>query len=338
VSVTSHIVIVGAGAVGGYIAGHLAAQGVRVSVLEDWSEHADVIRREGLTICEPSRKIVGRPAVIDHLSQLPELRPTLVALCCKIPHLETWVRRIRNVGSYDGPWLATLNGLADLALGRMVGPNNVIGCIVTGLFAELERPGHVRRSRDPRPAGPALFRVGELAHPTGARVSEIADLLRLIDAAEEVQDLLKARWTKLVFNAMTSPLGAVSGQPTRILFLDPTLRLEMLAIAYEVVRVAQAAGQSIDPVCGVPGTTWQSAAAGDGSADASVTEALVRYGSTIDPGARSGMAQDLSRGRGTEVDAINGAVAEEAARFGIEAPANLAIIDRLHRMAITSTG
>ncbi len=48
------------------------------------------------------------------------------------------------------------------------------------------------------------------------------------------------------------------------------------------------------------------------------------------------MAQDLARGRPTEVDLLNGAVVEEAAARGLAAPANVAIIARLHARSAAS--
>ena len=146
----------------------------------------------------------------------------------------------------------------------------------------------------------------------------------------KVADLPRARWTKLVFNAMTSPLAAVHGKPTRALFLDPSLRAEMLELAYEAVRVATLAVTEIDEICDVPGALWHAAANGEPTARAALDRELVRYGEGISASASSGMMQDLARGRPTEVDQINGAIVEEAEARGLSATANRAIIARLH--------
>ena len=45
-----------------------------------------------------------------------------------------------------------------------------------------------------------------------------------------------ARWTKLVFNAMTSPLSALESCPTRELFMRPALRAKLTALALEAFK------------------------------------------------------------------------------------------------------
>ena len=94
-----------------------------------------------------------------------------------------------------------------------------------------------------------------------------------------------------------------------------------------MVRAALASGVALDPVCGVPGVVWAAAARGEGLR--ALEEALIRYGEKLDPKAVSGMVQDRARGRRTEVALINGAAAREAARHGLPAPMNAALIARL---------
>ena len=93
--------------------------------------------------------------------------------------------------------------------------------------------------------------------------------------------------------------------------------------------MADAAGVALDPVCGIAGARWAAAARGEAAALADVEVGLLRYGGKVDPGATSGMAQDLARGRRTEVSLINGAVVAEAARLRRVAPVNAALVAAL---------
>ena len=106
-----------------------------------------------------------------------------------------------------------------------------------------------------------------------------------------------------------------------------------MALALEVVAVADAGGIALDAICGIPGAVWTQAARGDAAARAAVDAGLRAYGAKVDPAATSGMAQDLSRGRRTEVSLINGTVVTQAARHGRDAPANAAIVTRLEAMS-----
>ncbi|WP_338665630.1 ketopantoate reductase C-terminal domain-containing protein [Pararoseomonas sp. SCSIO 73927] len=321
------LLVVGAGAVGAYLAGHLAAAGEPVVVLEPWDPNRQAIRTQGLRIDEPSGRLEMRLRLIDTVEEIASVAPGLVVLCTKLADAPATVERIETV--YRGPYLVTLNALADLDLAEQLGADRVMGCIVTGLFANLVGPGTVRRHRRRLDGGAPTFRLGETAGPAGPRLRALATTLGQVDRAEVVDDLPAARWTKMVFNCMTSPLSALHRRPIRDLFLDPDLRAEMTRVGLEVAAAAGAAGMRLNTLCGVPGATWLAAARQEPTALAALDVGLVRYGGALDSGATSGMAQDLARGRRTEVSLINGAVVERAARLGLAAPANAALVTAL---------
>ncbi len=329
------VLVVGAGAVGAYIAAHLARSGETVRVLENWAPNREAIRDRGIFVEEPAGDFRVPVGTIDAASDIRALAPRLVILCPKLADAPAALAAIEP--HYDGPYLVTLNALADFDLAQQIGPARVMGCIVTGLFANLVEPGHMRRHRRRGDGGPATFRIGETAGLATPRIHALTALLGQVDGAEAVDDLRAARWTKLVFNCMTSPLCAVRRTSLRSLFLDPALRAELSALGFEVVRVAAAAGVTLDGICGIAGATWTAAAHGDSAALAQVEDGLQRYGQKVDPAAISGMAQDLARGRRTEVSLINGAVVAQARRLGMAVPANAAVISHLDSLT-GSTG
>ena len=321
------LLVVGAGAVGGYIAAHLARAGEPVVVLESWAPNREAIAANGLAVEEPggdfrvSLKMVATPA------EAAALAPRLVILCTKLADAPAVVTELEH--HLHVPYLVTLNALADLDLAHRLGAARVMGCIVTGLFANLVAPGRLQRHRLRHDGGAATFRVGEAAGPATPRIRAMVELLGKVDKAEAVDDLPAARWTKLVFNCMTSPLSALRGAAIRDLFLEPRLRHEMIELALEVIEVADAEHVGHDPICGIPGATWSAAARREPAALAALEEGLIRYGQKLAPGAISGMAQDLARGRRTEAWLINGAVVEQARQRGLEAPAHAALIAQL---------
>lgn len=324
------LLVVGAGAVGGYLAAHLQRLGQDVLVLESWAPHRDALRAGGLLVEEPSSAFTERLRVIGDAGELGSTVPGLALLCTKLPDAAASVAALERV--YRGPYLVTLNALADLTLAAELGAGRVMGCIVTGLFAHLVAPGRLVRHKQRLHGGPPTFRLGEAAGPPTPRLHALVALLGQVDGAEAVPDLPRARWTKLVFNAMTSPLSALHGRPLRDLFLEEGLRAEMLLVALEVVATAAASGVALDPICGVTGEVWQDAARGTPVALTRVSDGLARYGAGLDPAAVSGMAQDLARGRRTEVALINGAVVEAATRLGRTAPVNAELVRRLEAL------
>jgi 2-dehydropantoate 2-reductase len=327
----SRLLVVGAGAVGGYVAAHLARAGEDVAVLEDWAPNRDAIRARGIAVEEPSGDFGAVVKVVERAAEAD-----LVILCTKLADADQAVAAIEPW--HRGPYLVTLNALADLDLARRLGADRVTGCIVTGLFAHLVAPGVVRRHRKRGDGGAATFRIGETHGAATPRIHALVELLGKVDGAEAVEDLPAARWTKLVFNAMTSPLCALRRTNLRTLFLDEALRAEMTAVAIEVVSVADASGVRLDAICGMPGAVWAAAARGEAQARVDLDAGLLRYGAKVDPGATSGMAQDLARGRRTEVAFINGAVVAEAQRLSLPAPVNAALVAALESLSPSGAG
>lgn len=327
------ILIAGCGAVGGYLAAHLVRLGEQVTALDPWAENRAAIAAQGMRIEEPTGNFSAPLPVVATPAELRGRNFDHAILCCKLPEAMPLLDALEEVAGYRGLYLATLNGLVDAEIARKVGASRVMGCIVFGFFGHLAGPGLVQRHRARNPGGsPAMLRIGEVEGPATPRVRDLAALLGRIDAAEVVEDLPRARWTKLVFNSMTSPLAAVTGGHQRPIFLDAALRPELAALALEGVRIAAAAGVTVDSICGIAGGTWHRAAAGDAEALAAVDAGLIRFGGGVLPGATSGMAQDLARGRRTEVDFLNGALVEEGRRLGVDAPAHRAVIARLKAM------
>src|SRR5438552_16910084 len=77
------IVVVGAGAIGGYTGGNLAHNGFAVTLVDPWPEHIEAIRRDGLALegVTPDEFVLARPKTL-HLTEnlhLATERPTDIA-------------------------------------------------------------------------------------------------------------------------------------------------------------------------------------------------------------------------------------------------------------------
>jgi 2-dehydropantoate 2-reductase len=221
------ILVIGAGAVGGYIAAHLARAGEAVAVLEPWAPNREAIRAHGLAVEEPSGDFRIDLPMIASAAEVPAMAPGLVILCTKLADSPAMVAALQ--GTHRAPYLVTLNALADLDLAARIGADRVMGCIVTGLFANLVEPGRLQRHRRRHDGGAASFRIGEVAGPATPRIQAMVQRLGQVDRAEAVDDLPAARWTKLVFNAMTSPLCALHRTNLHALFTEAPMRAAMQA-------------------------------------------------------------------------------------------------------------
>ena len=114
-------------------------------------------------------------------------------------------------------------------------------------------------------------------------------------------DIAAELWTKMVMNCAYNALSALTrAQYGRIVQSDPVRDFGMRAIA-ETVAVARAEGVLLS--------------------ERAVAEAALRLAEKM-TGATSSMAQDIARGRRTEIDSLNGYVARRGAALGIATPVN----------------
>jgi 2-dehydropantoate 2-reductase len=154
--------------------------------------------------------------------------------------------------------------------------------------------------------GPGKVQIGRPAGAgSRARLERLADLLASggMDVTV-VDDPWPSVWRKVVTNAAVNPITALTGTTNAELLSDPAASRVADALAREVARVATAAGVPIGEDEAV--RQWRAMAGLTGAN-------------------RSSMLQDVSAGRGTEIDAISGAVARAAERLGVAAPLNQAM-------------
>lgn len=150
-------------------------------------------------------------------------------------------------------------------------------------------------------------------------------LLRAGLVVEQVADLDGVLWGKLLLN-LNNAVNALCNRPLREQLLDPCLRRVLAAAQTEALSCLVAAG--LRPQVQLPVPAW-------------VVPHLLRLPTwlfqrvaqrmlAIGPHARSSMWEDLTRGRKTEVDALNGAVVALGRAHGVPTPVNSALVSAVH--------
>ncbi|MEO8441506.1 MAG: ketopantoate reductase C-terminal domain-containing protein, partial [Betaproteobacteria bacterium] len=140
------------------------------------------------------------------------------------------------------------------------------------------------------------------------------------------------RWSKLAANTMTTGLSALAGLDlNEVVEWQPARRLQ-IRLAAEAIRVGHACGYKLEAIRGLPSEKWLAAADGDATAAAEVEQCMLDGLRRRPEGGRSGTAQDLAKGRRTEVDFMNGYVAERGAACGAPAPTHAAVAGLVRRI------
>lgn len=336
---TQKLAFVGAGALGGYVGGNLAELGHDVTFIDPWPEQVEAIRAgrfelDGMT---PEERFTVRKAKALHITEAQSL--------AKAPVDVAFV----SMKSYDTAWATTLiapylapqgfivslqNCLNEETIAGIVGWGRVVGVVASLISVDLHEVGRIRRTVPKGGDKHTVFRIGEPHGRVTPRVEELVQWFRGIDSAKATTNLWGERWTKLVQNAMNNPITAATGLSTPACLADPTIRRFSLQVAREGIRVGQALGYQLEKIRGIDADTIARAAEGDRAALDTVESTLVpKPGSN--PRAdlqRPSMAQDILKGRRTEIDAMNGFIARKGAELGIPTPANAKITELVTRI------
>ncbi|HYC48165.1 MAG TPA: 2-dehydropantoate 2-reductase [Burkholderiales bacterium] len=322
---SKRILVVGAGAIGGYAGGHMTRMGHDVTFVDAWPEHVEYMREHGihisgLTAGETCTIRVNALHVTD-VQRFAKERPFDIAFVCVKSYDTEWATQlVKPYLAPNGFVVSLQNCINEERIAGIVGWGKTVGCIASLVAAELYKPGHIKRTVPMGGEKHIVYRVGEPHGRVTPRVQEVAELLRSADSAKVTTNLWGERWSKLVVNSMRNGLSAATGLSGNERDLAEGSRWLSIRLGSEAVRVGQALGYQLEKMLGMDPETL--ARAGEGSADAltEITDKLVTMAKTRSDEQRPSMAQDMAKGRRTETDFINGYVAERGAFIGVPAP------------------
>jgi 2-dehydropantoate 2-reductase len=292
------IAVVGAGAMGSVYAGLLADAGHEVWAVDSWQEHVDAIRKGGLRVEGASGDRVVRVQATTDAADVGEAE--LVVIATKAQDVEAAAESARALVGAETLVLPIQNGLGgpDIAA-SILGEERVAIGVVGGFGASIVGPGHTHHH------GLELVRLGERKGPVTPRIEAIAQVWRsagfTVQTYDDVDQLV---WEKLICNVTFSGPCAVLGWTIGEVIADPSAWTVASRCGQEAFAVAKALGVSLgfdDPV------------------------AYVRAFGLKIAGARPSLLLDLTAGRRSEIDFINGAIPRAGREVGVATPFNEAI-------------
>ncbi len=206
------IVIVGAGAVGGYAGAHMAQAGEDVTFIDPWPAHVEHMRKHGLRVThamkEPEFTVPVRALHVTDAQQLAKEKPVDIAFVCMKSYDTAWATMlIRQYLAPDGYVVSLQNCMNEETIAGIVGWGKTLGCIASSITVDLPEPGHVHRGAAKHGAAHTVFRAGEVHGRITPRAEEVCRLVAYADSAKVTNNLWGERWSKLVANAMQNGLS-----------------------------------------------------------------------------------------------------------------------------------
>ena len=299
------ILMVGAGALGGFVGACLTRAGEELILLESNPARARLLNDAGLIITQTGKEEVSVPVRV--VTSVADLAPfDLIFIAVKTYQTAEAVRAVQGVAGPATWFLSMQNGIGNAeAIAGLVGAERVL-CGVT--YHSIQHAGPARLNYR---IGIKPMQIAPLAGQVTPEIEAIAEVFRHAGldtiVAPNIDHVL---WQKLLHNAAINPVSAVTGLTCREILADDDLIAFTRDLTEEILAVMRARGVPIvdpeDPFRPILGS-------------------LKALGKN-----RPSMWQDLSRGTRTEVDAINGAIVAEAARHGLAAPHNAALVRFIH--------
>jgi 2-dehydropantoate 2-reductase len=315
------IAVVGTGANGGSIAADLALAGEDVVLVEQWPEHVEAMRSQGLTVKMPDRSITV-PVRALNLCEVATLRESFDVVLLLVKAYDTrWAAHL--IAPYlepHGVMVGVQNGMTTSIVAEVAGEERMVGAVIE-ITSAMTVPGIIDRH-----SGPAhsWFAVGSI-HPAAVRHEEtIASLLRHSGSVEISDDIEAAKWMKLVSNATTLVTSAILGLSIADASAIPDMRDVMLCSGQEALDAAVGLGKPIMPIFGLNKDHVKR--------PEMVVEALLDglLAGFVLPHSVSTVLQDWTKGRRSEVDDINGHVLRAAKQLGSHARVNAAVVELAH--------
>ncbi len=288
----SQIMMVGAGAVGGFFGAHLARRHSGLSFLLR-PKTCEAVQTRGLTLRSAKETFTVRPPVASDPRRLPQ--PDLVILANKVYDLDEVLAQIEPVLTDRTVILTLQNGVdvEDRLIARLKRD-----CVVGGvayIYAKIAEPGVIDHYKKGSVA------IGELMGHTSERVSAIAALFKEAGLSFRIsEDIRRIKWEKMCWNCAFNPLTVLIDDRVAKALEQPEMLRVIHAIVGEVAAVSAALKVPLP----------------DDTADK-----MVRATQEIRD-IHTSMYDDWKAGRPTEIDSLNGYIVARGRELGIPTPLN----------------
>jgi 2-dehydropantoate 2-reductase len=320
------IAVLGTGANGSCIAANLVDAGRDVVLIDQWPEHVEAMRRDGLRVTIRDGEPGGLHLKVraHHLCDIAAFHEPfdIVLLCMKAYDTRWACELIKPYLKPDGMLIGMQNCMVANEIADIVGVERTIGCVVE-LSSEMFTPGLVRRNTEP---ARTWIGLGTLGGGTEKRLAEMQRLLSPVGKVDIKDNILAAKWSKLVVNAMCLGPFAMVGLPLIDALKVPGMRDLIIECGEEAMRVGHDLGYPVEPIFGLTAAEL----AGSNRPAEKLFDTLAAH---VGPGrSRNTVLQDLLKGRRSEVEMINGMVAAESKKHGYAASTNARVAEIVRRI------
>jgi len=288
-----NIIIIGAGAIGTYLAAVISREYDVTLVGKKEHHHKDhfkVIQKNGILL-SGFQTVMSKVLTTRELKKIPT--KSLVIVTTKAYDVKTVFEDLKNIVKNDTVFMLIQNGIGIKEEVKEILPNEIIRA-VTGIGAEIIRPGEVRTS------------WGKVVLENTKSAEKVYEIFSKSTFDTSISDDIKQEeWLKLSINAFVNPLTTLLQIRSRMLS-KPEIRVLVEKVIDEVLAVADKEGYPVP------------------------REKVIKTISRLRQYKNySSMYQDVKKGKKTELDYITGAIIRLAKKHKISVPYNEFLYDAI---------
>ncbi|MBQ8831730.1 MAG: 2-dehydropantoate 2-reductase [Oscillospiraceae bacterium] len=309
--------IYGAGSLGTVLGAYITKNGGEIDLINRNRAHVDALNEKGARITGTTDMTVPVHAITpDEMTG----KYDVILLMTKQLNNRKVVTNLKDFLTEDGVIVTLQNGLPEPLIAEIVGSDHTMGCTVEW-GATMSESGVCILTSAPDSLS---FHMGKMDGISDKQFKTVTDLLELMCPVHEEENLIGARWSKLLINSTFSGLGTVVGGVFGDVSENKEARKVALYCMKECIDVGHASGATFAPVQGKNITKLFYWTNGLKKAFASFLMPIaMKKHRNIEPS----MLRDIRNGKMCEIDEINGIICAYGRKYGVATPVNDRIVE-----------
>ncbi len=309
--------IYGAGSLGTILGAYITKNGGDIVLVNRNKTHVEALNKNGARITGTVEMTVPVKAIAP--DEMEGKYDVILLMTKQLANKEV-VTFLKDYLSEEGVIVTLQNGLPEVGISEIVGENHTMGCTVEW-GASLTEPGVCTLTSEPDSLS---FHMGKMKGITDGQFNMVKELLEKMCPVHEEENLLGARWSKLLINATFSGLGTVVGGTFGDVSEEKEAQRVAIRCMKECIDVGHAQGVEFAPVQGKDITKlfYYKGSLKKKFALLIMPIAMKKHRAIV-----PSMLQDIRNGKKCEIDAINGVVCSVGRKYNIETPVNDRIVE-----------
>lgn len=314
------VAIYGAGSLGTILGAFISKAGVNIELINRNKAHVKALQEKGACIVGT---LEFKQPVVAYTPEEMQGIYDIIFLMTKQQHNAEVVETLRPFLAEDGALVTFQNGLPEVLLAEILGEERMLGCTVAW-GATLQSPGVCELTSAPDALS---FSLGAMSDKRSKHFERVKKLLEMMGTVEVEENFIGTRWSKLLINAAFSGMSAVLGCTFGEAAGPWASRRIVQGLMKECMDVCEAGGIRIEPVQGKDIVKLLNY---NNPFKRALSFMIIPIAIRKHAKLKASMLQDLEKGKLTEVDAINGAVADYGKKVGVSTPLNDRVVEIVH--------